>query len=126
RRGIFEIPVYRARLQMQGRFLLPEPEGLAVAITDLDFTRAELVIGIAHPGGLAADGRVELGGQALRLEPAAQSLGSQGVHARVARGIAVEELARGVAFDIELSLNGSSALYVAPVGRQTTLGLHGD
>ena len=126
RRGIFEVPVYRAKLGLRGQFRLPEASDLGVATGEIEFGRAELMIGIAEPSALAADSRVVVDGQALVLEPSAQSLGSQGVHALLRNGIAAERLAQGVDFEVDLALNGSSAFRLAPVARETTLSLSSD
>lgn len=126
RRGIFEVPVYRAKLGLRGQFRLPEASDLGVATGEIEFGRAELMIGIAEPGALAADSRVMVDGQILVLEPSAQSLGSQGVHALLRNGIAAERLAKGVDFEVDLALNGSSAFQLAPVARETTLTLNSD
>ncbi len=123
KRGIFEVPVYRAKLKLSGQFRLPEVTDLGISLEQVDFGRAEVMIGIAEPGALSADSRVVVDGQVLTLEPSAQSLGSQGVRALVRQGIAAEALTQGVAFEVELNLNGSSAFHLAPVGRETTLSI---
>lgn len=123
KRGIFEVPVYRAKLKLRGQFKLPEASDLGLAFGDIDFGRAEVMIGIAEPGALSADSRVQVDGQVLVLEPSAQSLGSQGVHSLLRQGIAAEKLTQGVAFEVDLNLNGSSAFHLAPVARETTLSI---
>ncbi|TDU28133.1 inner membrane protein [Panacagrimonas perspica] len=123
KRGIFEVPVYRANLKLRGQFKLPEPSDLGVVFGDIDFGRAEVMIGIAEPGALSADSRVQVDGQVLVLEPSAQSLGTQGVHVLMRQGVAAEKLAQGVAFEVDLNLNGSSAFHLAPVARETTLSI---
>lgn len=126
KRGIFEVPVYRAKLVLRGQFRLPEASDLGVSVGEIDFGRAEVMIGIAEPGALSADRRVVVDGQDLVLEPSAQSLGGQGVHALLRQGIPADRLARGVPFEVDLNLNGSSALHLAPVARETTLSLSSD
>ncbi len=124
RRGIFEVPVYTAKLKLKGHFLLPDAASLPVALSALDLNRAELMIGIAGAGSLSADSQVQVDGEALVLEPSALSLGAQGVHAVMPKGVAVERLAQGLPFEIELALKGSSAFHLAPVARETTLAMH--
>ena len=123
KRGIFEVPLYRAKLKLRGEFRLPDASDLGVAIGAIDFGRAEIMIGIAEPGALSADSKVLVDGQGLVLEPSAQSLGSQGVHALLRQGIAAERLAQGVEFEVELNLRGSSAFRLSPVARETTLSI---
>jgi len=126
RRGIFEVPVYRARTTMRGDFVLPDLSGLGLSLANVDFSRAELMIGIAEPGGLTADSRASVADGELVLEPAAQSLGTQGVHARLPDGISAEALLAGVPFQVTLGLNGSTAFSIAPVARETVLSLASD
>jgi inner membrane protein len=121
RRGIFEVPVYRAQLALAGRFDLPDATALPVSVADLDFSRAEVVLGISEPGSLSADSHVEVAGQVLALEPSAPNLGGPGVHARLPSTLQAAQLAGGLGFRIELQLNGSSRFGLAPVARETRL-----
>lgn len=123
KRGIFEVPVYRAKLELSGQFLLPDASSLPVPLSALDLRRAEVMIGIAEAASLSADSRVNVDGQALVLEPSALSLGAQGVHAVMRQGLTIERLAKGMPFDIALDLKGSTAFRLAPVARDTTLAL---
>jgi inner membrane protein len=123
KRGIFEVPVYRAALKLRGEFRLPDISGLAVSLDDVDFTRAELLLGISSPGSLSAGSKVLLDGKALALEPSALTLGAQGVHAGLASGVPRTRLEQGIPFDIDMALNGSSGFHLAPVARETTLEL---
>ena len=126
RRGIFEVPVYRARTTMRGDFVLPDLGGLGLSLSNVDFSRAELMIGISGAGGLTADSRASVADRELVLEPAAQSLGTQGVHARLPQGLSSEALLAGVPFQVTLGLNGSTAFSLAPVARETVLNLASD
>jgi inner membrane protein len=126
RRGIFEVPVYRARTTLRGEFVLPDLGGLGLSRSDVDFGRAELMIGIAEPGAMTPDSRASVADQDLVLEPAAQSLGAQGVHARLPQGVPADALLAGVPFELGLSINGSSAFSIAPVARETALRLSSD
>ena len=126
RRGIFEVPVYRARATLRGDFVLPELDGLGLSASDVDFSRAELMIGIAEPGALTADSRASVADQDVVLEPAAQSLGTQGVHAQLPQGVSAASLLSGVPFQMTLGLNGSTAFSIAPVARETVLSLSSD
>lgn len=121
KRGIFEVPVYRAHVMLRGEFRLPDAGGLAVTRNDIDFGRAELLMGLSGPGSLSADGRVQVDGADLVLEPSALTLGGQGVHARLPAGVPLGRLEDGVPFEIKFVLQGSSAFHLAPVARQTTL-----
>ena len=124
RRGIFEVPVYTAKLKLKGQFQLPEASSLPLPLGALDLARADLMIGIAEAGSLSADSRVKVDDELLTLEPSALSLGAQGVHAVMRKGVAATRLAQGLPFEIELALKGSSAFHLAPVARDTRLAMH--
>lgn len=121
RRGIFEVPVYEAQVTLRGEFRLADADGLALSRADIDFRRADLIIGLTHPASLAAGGRVRLDGDGLVLEPSALSLGGPGVHARLPAGVPLARLEHGVPFEIDLVLRGSGLLHLAPLARQTTV-----
>tara|TARA_R110000850_G_scaffold85460_2_gene183791 strand:- start:3501 stop:4877 length:1377 start_codon:yes stop_codon:yes gene_type:complete len=123
RRGIFEVPVYRADVRMRGHFLLPEAASLPVTQDSIDFGRAELLMGMQGPGSIAADSRVRVAGQPLQLEPSAGQFGGQGVHAVVRNGISAQALRLGVHFELDIEVRGSEQFALAPVARQTTLEL---
>ena len=53
RRGIYEVPVYRAGISMSARFELPEADGLPVnGLVRVDWSKAQLVLGIQRASGL--------------------------------------------------------------------------
>lgn len=122
RRGIFEVPVYRTAMRLSGTFLLPESSSLPVAASALDFTRAEILFAIADPRALSADTRLLWQGQALALEPSA-GLDMPGVHALVNSRALADALTNGAGFEMQLALNGSSAMRLAPVARSTKVNL---
>lgn len=125
RRGIFEVPLFSAAADLQGRFMLPDAAELPVPLEALDVSRAELVVGLSEPGSLSADSAVQVAGQTPPLAPSAPGLGGPGVHARVS-GLDVAALHRGLDFRLGLRLKGSQAFRLAPVARQTTLALRSD
>lgn len=124
RRGIFEVPVYGARFKLNGHFELPHAASLPVALDALDFSRAEIMLGLNEPRTLSAASRIEVGGQVLVLESTPLTLGGAGVHAVLRNGVDVDRLRQGITFGIELNFKGSSAIHLAPVARETTLALH--
>lgn len=125
RRGIFEVPVYRTALKLSGTFSLAKTAAPPVEVSALDFTRAEILFAIVDPRGLSADTQLLWRDAALSLEPWAGE-GAQGVQARLTSANLQDVLDEGARFELQLGLNGSAALWLAPVARSTSVKLRGD
>ena len=119
-RGIFIVPVYETRLAVQGRFS-PTPAAIGVESATYDWTKARIIVGLQFPRGLRAAPVVQWGGQAVTLEPGTPREGwGETLEAPVNAAAAVAE---GVAFSLEMTLQGSRRLAVAPVGAQNRVTL---
>jgi inner membrane protein len=69
RRSLFKVPVFRADLKLDSTFdLSGVTAGLANA--DLDWSRAEIVVGVSDARGALADALLTTGGQTFTLTPA--------------------------------------------------------
>jgi inner membrane protein len=119
-RGIFEVPLYRARLRFAGEFALEELEPLKIPQEDLRWDEATLSVGVPDPRGIRETVRLLFNGAELDFEPGAGtgSVFPSGIHARVGAP------PQASAFSFELALNGSSHLGFVPVGQdnRVTLG----
>jgi inner membrane protein len=124
-RGLFEARIYRANVTLAGRFAAPDWAALGIATSDLDFSRARLVIGIADNGGIRA-AEVTLDGTRLELAPMARaSFVANGIdHPGLA--LDLERLGRGLPFEAKLELAGSGGFSLAPVGDQSTIRIAGN
>ncbi len=119
-RGIFTIPVYETRLAVQGRFR-PEPAALGVDSASYEWSKARLIVGLTYPRGLRSAPVVAWGAQEARLEPGGMRPGwSPTIEATVDASMAVET---GVAFKLEMVVQGCSRVAVAPVGAQNCVTL---
>lgn len=121
RRGLFEAVLYRASLQLEGRF---DPAKLVlpgVAPQDVLWNEAVLELGISDLAGVADRISARFEGKACRIEPGlpAPGLAAAGVHAVLPVALS----AGGGRFSIHLELNGSEDLLVAPVGETTRVRL---
>jgi inner membrane protein len=120
-RGIFIVPVYETQLAVQGRFH-PLPSAVGVEGATYEWTKARIIVGLQFPRGLRAAPVVQWGGQVVTLEPGTGREGwSETLEAPVdATPAAATE---GVAFALEMTLQGSRRLAVAPVGAQNRVTL---
>ena len=128
-RGIFEVPVYVARLHLSGQFDRPDFTPWAVNAEDVDWKHAELVVGLAEPRTLQADAALNWGGQALRFKPStgqAVQWVQSGIHVPLGQELAQVSGPDGSSFSIQLSFNGADALSFTPTAEQTDVTLSAD
>ena len=119
KRGIYETPVYAARLKITGKFAAPTFDFAGVRGLEPQWAQARVCFAISDLRGTQQDLAVAWGGEAVALQPGARFAGmGAGVHAPV-RLTAGE----GREFALELGLNGSGSLRFLPLGRQTDVKL---
>jgi inner membrane protein len=125
-RGIFEVPVYVARLRLAGQFDPPDFSAWGVKSEDIDWKHAELAVGVAEPRTLQANAALEWNGKVLRFKPStgnsAHSVAS-GIHVPLGQELPQPFSADGGAFSIQLSFNGADALSFTPTAEQTDVSL---
>ena len=120
-RGLFDTVVYTARLRIEGEFHIAELGRQQIDPATLQWSDAELLLGVGNLRGLAGSPRVRWQGSELPLEavdgePAlAQWLG--------ARLPAPLEAGAEIPFEIVLDLKGSRSLRLLPLGRETKIDL---
>ncbi|HEY0974043.1 MAG TPA: cell envelope integrity protein CreD [Solimonas sp.] len=126
-RGLFEIPVYTARLRFDGAFAPPDNAVCPEPSSQIDWPATELVLSIREPRGLNAEARVSWNGQALDLGPASgnrtPALGS-GIQA--ALGKAVPLPTEPATFAATLAINGTEGFMVVPTAKETSVQAAGD
>ena len=126
RRGIFGVPVYRTDLKLSGRFQLAQDAVLPAQVQGLEWSRAQLVMPVSDPRTLGASTRLRVNGESRRLEPVADLWEGPGIAAALGAQVTPEALAAGLEFVLELPLNGSERLALAPTARDTRIDLSGD
>ncbi|MCB1037124.1 MAG: cell envelope integrity protein CreD [Acidobacteria bacterium] len=125
--GIFQVVLYRARVRLEGRFDQPGTDLVAQATHPLSWDEASLVLGVPDLRGLQNDLEISWDGKELPLEPGTS--GSQlvacGLHLPLKdiapSGEEGAEPERAKEFHLELMLNGSRELRIAPVGRTSVI-----
>ena len=135
RLSIYSLPVYNAKLHFSGRFgaFLIQSLGIVDGVPDLD--RAFMVMSIADITGIRSNADIRIdGGTAQAFQPgmkgikalragyteydAAQTYAQDdtGINRPVTRTL----IEKGFAFEMDLSLNGSTKFSIAPAGQTTT------
>lgn len=122
KRGIYEIPVYTTEVELSGDFVLPDLGSLDVPISDLEFDKAELVLGLTDLRGIQS--QIEVEWDAKRSFFASGTPSSDVVHSGLHTAVSVaRESAENYHFELSLSLRGSSHLYLVPMGKVTEVKL---
>jgi inner membrane protein len=120
-RGIFEVPVYRAAIEIAGRFGRPDFADWAIPESDVRWKRAQLIMRISDARAIQEQVNLTWNGEALPFEPGAGEYGGSdpGIHVPLKGALPGESFE----FSLTLKLNGSTELRVAPFGRDTTVHL---
>lgn len=126
RRGLFDVPVYAASLNLRGHFARPQLSDCPGRATSIEWDSAELLLGLREPRGLHADARLEWNGAVVGFKPAtgvtAATLAS-GVHAALATAAFAGDTA---SFTMTLGFNGAQSLRFAPMAKETTVAMTAD
>jgi len=116
-RGIFEVPVYRLSLVVNGCFSRPDFAEWEIDPDDILWDRAYLYLRISDARSITAQSTLSWNDAELGFLPSTGEFGGNqpGIHARL------KDHLNGERFDFSfpLRLNGSVGAYFAPFGRET-------
>lgn len=120
-RGVFNVPVYRLNLAVEGEFGEPNLKALGIDPAAVDWSRAHLAMGISDVRAIREQSAVTWNGQPTSFLPGTGSFteGGVGIHAPVT----VSAASAAAPFSFNLSLNGSSGVYLSPFAEETTVQL---
>jgi inner membrane protein len=133
--SIYSLPVYNARLHFAGKFGADLVQSLGIVNGTPALDRAFLVMSIADITGIRSNADISIdGGGAQPFQPgmkgftalragysdydAGQTYAQEGNG--INRPIAANLVEKGFAFEMDLSLNGSTKFSLAPAGQTTT------
>lgn len=135
RRSLFKVPVFQADLKFDATFDLAGVPAAASQGTELDWNRAEILVGVSDPRGALADATMMMNGKTSTLKPAdiAQNMSigvDQGSQLKLALLSArADDIARPNAqFNVTSSLRFSGAQRIAVIayGKTTQLTMQSD
>lgn len=130
-RGIFDVPVYKMTLHVEGWFSTPQFADWGVKSEDILWSRAELWVGISDARAIQSQTSLTWNGEAVPFEPGTGEFGGaasgsgepevarSGIHAPLKKW----PIGKRVNFSFPLVLNGSTGAFFAPLGEQTTVSL---
>ena len=123
-RGIFEVPVYRTSLNIQGRFIRPDLAIWGVKAEDVLWDQAELNLQISDAHALQTQTPLIWNNKEMSFAPGLGKFGGNevGIHTTL-KGQMTE---KSFDFDIPLKLNGSEQISFAPLGKVTQVDLTSD
>jgi inner membrane protein len=128
-RSLFKVPVYQADLKFDATFDLTGVPSAAPAGAELDWTRAEIVIGVSDVRGALADGTLTAGDKTSTFVPAENS-GNQNPRLPLAYfGAKIPGLIQpNTTFNVAVNLrfSGAQRLAILAYGKSTHLTAEGD
>ena len=123
KRGLYEIVVYNAPIELKGSFVLPEElRNLSEeALTDILLGEAMINIGISDLRGISEQVKMKWGDRQFIFDPGNQLTGiiKSGVSTKADLQALVND--GTVDFSVVLDLKGSEKLLFAPLGKTTTV-----
>jgi inner membrane protein len=135
RRSLFKVPVYRADVILDATFDLADAPTAAPQGAELDWSRAEIIVGVSNARGALADATLTADGKTATLVPAEitpdLTIGAdQSSRLRLTLfGTRIEALARpNTHFTVTSSLrfSGAQRIAVLSYGKTTHLSIQGD
>lgn len=130
RRSIYDVTLYTARLKLTGRFPSPDIRLVDPEAANIRWRDAFLSLALSDVSGLKEAAALRIDGtRTIAFEPSAGLPGNvtSGLNARLFPiDAAVNEAPGAFSFETELAFNGSSALTIAPIGRETQIALNSD
>ncbi|MBN9672830.1 cell envelope integrity protein CreD [Roseibium aggregatum] len=136
-KSIYSLPVYHSRLRLSGRFAAPELDMLKAeseaGTVSVNMEEAYVVVGIGDISALKSEVLMTLdGAQSVPFEPGLGAMkpargytsrGAGNMSGGINASVPSQKWRQGFTFDIDLQLNGSSGLFVAPSGQTTKVSL---
>jgi inner membrane protein len=122
-RGIYEVIVYTAKLDINGAFEYPDFTQFQIPEQDIVWSDITLSVGISDMKGISEDVLITWGELQLPVEPGVNIGGTveSGIHTDVL--LAKNPTDRSLPFDFSLNLKGSERIQFIPVGKTTNLDL---
>jgi inner membrane protein len=133
--SLFKVPVFQADLNLDATFDLTGVPAAVPQGAQLDWSRAEIVVGVSDPRGALADATLTVEGKTVTLVPAevaqdVNSGGEQSLHAKLALlGAKADGFAKpGARFNVASALrfSGAQRLALLAYGKTTHVAMQGD
>ena len=120
-RGIYEVVVYKSKLNFSGSFLLPKMEELNIDSRNILWNDAYVEIGISDMKGINENIELKLNDAKYLMNPGISS--ADIVASGVSTKIKLTDSSRQFTYNFDLNLNGSRMLYFVPLGKENNIEL---
>ena len=130
KRSLFRVPVYRADLDFKADFDLTGVPAHAPDQAVLDWTRAEVLVGVSDPRGAQSDISLNVAGKVIQATPSSvvadQADGDESM--RFFGATTAGAAAPGAVFKVEaqMKFSGAKRLAIVPYGKTTTVKVRSD
>jgi inner membrane protein len=123
-RGIFAVPIYTAKVRLDGEFARPGGTELGIDPNAILWPRARLAIGIADVRAIGESAVIHINDTPVAFQPGTGGVAEipTGIHAGLPAGTNTAP----IRFSMPLTLKGSVGLFFAPFGEETTVELTSD
>ncbi len=123
-RGIFDVPVYDANIDLSGRFKRPDLSVWGIQSEDVQWDRAELNVEISDAHAIKNQVALDWNQKKLQFLPGMGKFEGKnsGIHAQLKEQLTGDTFQ----FKIPLKVSGSETITVAPFGRLTKVALTGN
>lgn len=124
-RGIYEARLYHADNKISGHFDVPANYGIADNLATYVFEQPFISIGIKDTRGIENALKLLVNNVAINMEPGSKlKMLGEGVHAVLEHPDVSQKII--LHFNVDLVLQGTESLSVAPVGRESNVTLNSD
>jgi inner membrane protein len=117
-RGIYKVLLFQAKLEISGLFRTPAPGLLGIENDQVDWDRANIVIGVSDIRGIKELARIQWNDETYVSESALPHTHLFGTGIGIDVPISREEST--YAFKLTLSVNGSKGISFIPAGKETS------
>jgi inner membrane protein len=119
-RGIFEVPLYQASVDLSGSFSKPNFGQWDIKEDDVLWDKARLVVLASDARAIQKQARIRWNGADYYFEPGTDEVTSnrEGYHVDLTD---INDTTGKIDFSIRLILNGSKGLYLAPIGKDSAI-----
>ncbi|MFN5183987.1 MAG: cell envelope integrity protein CreD [Bacteroidota bacterium] len=124
-RGIYEVIVYNARLNLKGSFSKPSFKEWKTDNSDIMWDDAYLSLGLSDLRSIQEDISINWNDKKFPFNPGVESndVIQTGISAKFPSG-SIDSLGGNSEFSLSLNFNGSSGLYFIPLGKTTKVNLN--
>lgn len=121
-RGIFEVPLYQTDIHLSGQFSKPDFKQWEVKDEEILWNKARLVMMVSDARAIQKQATININGRRQQFAPGTDDVtgNSEGYHVDLS---GLDKWMDENSFSIDLKLNGSGGLYVAPLGKDSRIQL---